>query len=201
LAQQEDFTKKFRTYFKRIGPFRFFVALILILLGIGGKYIFFSIYTPADDTNYIVETTGTEIVLSASYFLSFWPLFWALIISLSLLWWVLSGFKSIVGVIVSLVVGIFMTEAMMPGTLFSFEEIPVYITLFGLILFAIPSSIMRNPMLIFKKPEPKKRHRFSSSHKKRRHKSSETAENGTIIAKNFADKNPADKNPAENQPL
>lgn len=83
----------------------------------------------------------------------------------------------------------------MPGTLFSFEEIPFYITLFGLILFAFPSSIMRNPMLIFKKPEPKKRHRFSSSNKKRRHKSSENKENGTIIAGNFADNNPAENHP------
>ena len=88
-----------------------------------------------------------------------------------------------------------MTEAMMPGTLFSFEEIPIYITLLGLILFVIPKNIFSNPMRIFKKSETKKRHRFSSSHKKRRRSSSEASDNGTIIAKN-----PSENYPSENHP-
>jgi hypothetical protein len=195
LAQQEDFTKKFRRYFKRIGPFRFFFSLILILLGIGGKYIFFYFFAPGDDTSYVIETTGNQIVLSPSYILSFWPLLWAFIIVLSLLWWMLSGFKSATGVVISLISGVFMTEAMMPGTLFSFEEIPIYITLLGLILFVIPKNIFSNPMRIFKKSETKKRHRFSSSHKKRRRSSSEASDNGTIIAKN-----PSENYPSENHP-
>jgi len=88
-----------------------------------------------------------------------------------------------------------MTEAMMPGTLFSFEEIPIYITLLGLILFAIPKDVINNPMLIFKKSEIKKKHRFSSSHKKRRRSSGEASDNGTIIAKN-----PSENYPSENHP-
>jgi len=195
LAQQEDFTKKFRRYFKRIGPFRFFFSLILILLGIGGKYIFFLFFPPIDETTVIPESTSYEIILSPSYILSFWPLFWAFIIILSLLWWMLSGFKSATGVVISLISGVFMTEAMMPGTLFSFEEIPIYITLLGLILFAIPKDVINNPMLIFKKSEIKKKHRFSSSHKKRRRSSGEASDNGTIIAKN-----PSENYPSENHP-
>jgi len=199
LAQQEDFTKKFRRYFKRIGPFSFFFSLILILLGIGGKYIFFIFFPPEfppeDDTSYLIETTGNQIVFSTSYLLSFWPLLWAFIIVLSLLWWMLSGFKSSKGVVISLISGVFMTEAIMPGTIFSFEEIPIYITLLGLILFAIPKDIINNPMLIFKKSETKKKHRFSMSHKKRRPLSSEAGDNGTIIAKN-----PSENYPAENHP-
>ena len=77
-----------------------------------------------------------------------------------------------------------MTEAMMPGTLFSFEELPVYITLLGLLLFSIPTQYIKDPLSVFSKPMPKHRHRFSSSHKKRRRSSRENKENGINIAGN-----------------
>ncbi len=188
MAQQEDLTKKFRKYFQSIGPLRFIVSILLILAGIAGKYLFFIIFPPIDETTVLPEMTSYEIVLSPSYFLSFWPLFWAVIITLSLLWWVMSGFKSATGLIISFIAGMFMTELMMPGTLFSFEELPIYFSILGLVLFVMPGSAISNPLSVFKRPSPQKKRRSSSRRKKRTDPSNENNDIGINVASNSLEK-------------
>lgn len=164
MAQQEDFTKKFRRYFNRIGPLRFFLSLALIFLGIAWRYLEYLINPPLDETNnFPFETTGSGPDFNWTDLISFWPMFWAGTIVLSLIWWVLSGFKNITAVVVSLIAGILATEAMIPGTLFSREELPVYLALLGLFIFSLPANYYKHPSTLLGVKPPKKHH-----HKKRR---------------------------------
>lgn len=107
-----------------MGVQRFFTALILILAGLIWK--FFQI------------TTDSSSGLTLQKLLSFWPLFWALWMGSGFLWWVLSGFRSVNGLIFSFAGGAFMAETVMPGVVMNTDNAPFFIILIGLFLFALP---------------------------------------------------------------
>ena len=54
------------------------------------------------------------------------------------LWWVLSGFRSVNGLIFSFAGGAFMAETVMPGVVMNTDNAPFFIILIGLFLFALP---------------------------------------------------------------
>jgi len=70
--------------------------------------------------------------------LSFWPVFWVLWMGGGMLWWVLSGFKSVNGLLFSFVGGVFMAETVMPGVVINYDNGPYFTILIGLFLFALP---------------------------------------------------------------
>ena len=107
-----------------MGVQRFFTALILILAGLIWK--FFQI------------TTDSSSGFTLQKLLSFWPLFWAIWMGSGFLWWVLSGFRSVNGLIFSFAGGAFMAETVMPGVVMNTDNAPFFIILVGLFLFALP---------------------------------------------------------------
>ncbi len=116
--------KKIRKSAQRVGVQRFFTALILILAGLIWK--FFQI------------TGDASSGLTLQKILSFWPVFWALWMGGGFLWWVLSGFRSVNGLIFSFAGGAFMAETVMPGVVMNTDNAPFFIILIGLFLFALP---------------------------------------------------------------
>ena len=116
--------KKIRNSVRRVGTRRFFTALTLIIAGLLWKF---------------VQLTGDQSSgLTLQKILSFWPLFWALWMGSGFLWWVLSGFKSVNGLIFSFAGGVFLAETAMPGVVINMDNWPYFIILIGLILFALP---------------------------------------------------------------
>lgn len=116
--------KKIRKWVQRMGVRRFFMASILILAGLIWKF---------------VQLTGdSSSGLTLQKILSFWPLFWALWMGSGFLWWVLSGFKSVNGLIFSFVGGTFLAETAMPGVVINMDNWPYFIILVGLFIFALP---------------------------------------------------------------
>lgn len=116
--------KKIRKSVQQVGVQRFFTALILILAGLIWK--FFQV------------SNDSESGLTLKKLISFWPLFWALWLGLGFLWWVLSGFKSVNGLIFSFAGGAFMAETVLPGVVMNTDNAPFFIILIGLFLFALP---------------------------------------------------------------
>ncbi len=116
--------KKIRKSVQRVGVQRFFTALILILAGLIWKFF---------------QVTGdASSGLTLQKILSFWPVFWALWMGGGFLWWVLSGFRSVNGLIFSFAGGAFMAETVMPGVVMNTDNAPFFIILIGLFLFALP---------------------------------------------------------------
>jgi hypothetical protein len=116
--------KKIRKSVKRVGVQRFFTGLIFLLAGLIWKFF---------------QATGdASSGLTLQKILSFWPVFWALWMGSGFLWWVLSGFKSVNGLIFSFAGGAFMAETVMPGVVINSDNGPYFIILIGLFLFALP---------------------------------------------------------------
>jgi hypothetical protein len=116
--------KKIRKSVKRVGVQRFFTGLIFLSAGLIWK--FFQVSGDA--------SSG----LTLQKILSFWPIFWALWMGCGFLWWVLSGFKSVNGLIFSFAGGAFMAETVMPGVVINTDNGPYFVILIGLFLFALP---------------------------------------------------------------
>ena len=119
-----EINKKIHKSVQRVGVQRFFTGLIFLLAGLVWKF-----FQVADD-----GSSG----ITLQKILSFWPVFWALWMGGGFLWWVLSGFKSINGLIFSFVGGAFMAETVMPGVVMNSDNGPYFIILIGLFLFALP---------------------------------------------------------------
>ena len=119
-----EINKQIRKSVKRIGVQRFFTGLIFLFAGLVWK--FFQV------------TDGGSSGITLQKILSFWPVFWALWMGGGFLWWVLSGFKSLNGLIFSFVGGAFMAETVLPGVLMNKDNGPYFIILIGLFLFALP---------------------------------------------------------------
>lgn len=116
--------KKIKKSVQRVGVQRFFTGLIFLFAGLVWKF-----FQVSGDQN-------SEITLQK--ILSFWPVFWALWMASGFLWWVLSGFKSVNGLIFSFAGGAFMAETVMPGVVINSENGPYFIILIGLFIFALP---------------------------------------------------------------
>ncbi len=134
--------KKIRKSVQRVGVQRFFTALILILAGLIWK--FFQVTGEA--------TSG----LTLQKILSFWPVFWALWMGSGFLWWVLSGFRSVNGLIFSFAGGAFMAETVMPGVVMNTDNAPFFIILIGLFLFALPRKNYQTTAYSYGKGSSKK---------------------------------------------
>ncbi len=119
-----EINKKIRKWAQRVGVPRFFTGLIFLLAGLVWKF-----FQVTDD-----ESSGITI----QKILSFWPVFWMLWMGGGFLWWLLSGFKSLNGLIFSFVGGAFMAETVMPGVVMNTDNGPYFIILIGLFLFALP---------------------------------------------------------------
>lgn len=119
-----ELNKKIRKSVRRVGVQRFFTGLIFLFAGL--VWWFFQ-----------VSSDGSSGI-SLKKILSFWPVFWAIWIGSGFLWWVISGFKSVNGLIVSLVGGTFMAETVMPGVVINAENGPYFTILIGLFIFALP---------------------------------------------------------------
>ncbi len=116
--------KKIRKSVKRVGVQRFFTGLIFLFAGLIWKFF---------------QATGDASTgLTLQKILSFWPVFWALWMGSGFLWWVLSGFESVNGLIFSFAGGAFMAETVMPGVVINSDNGPYFIILIGLFLFALP---------------------------------------------------------------
>ena len=116
--------KKFRNSVKRVGVQRFLTGLILLFAGLIWKFF------------QVSGDGGSGLTLQR--ILSFWPVFWALWMGAGFLWWVLSGFKSVNGLIFSFAGGAFMAETVMPGVVMNTDNGPYFIILIGLFIFALP---------------------------------------------------------------
>ena len=121
-----EINKKIRKSVQRVGVQRFFTGLIFLFAGLVWKF-----FQVTDDGSGSSGITLQKI-------LSFWPVFWALWMGGGFLWWVLSGFKSVNGLIFSFVGGAFMAETVMPGVVMNTDNGPYFIILIGLFLFALP---------------------------------------------------------------
>ena len=143
--------KKIRKSVQRVGVQRFFTALILILAGLIWK--FFQI------------TTDSSSGFTLQKLLSFWPLFWALWMGSGFLWWVLSGFRSVNGLIFSFAGGAFMAETVMPGVVMNTDNAPFFIILIGLFLFALPRKNYQTTAYSYGKSKSVERsHRKTKTH-------------------------------------
>jgi len=116
--------KKIQQSVKRTGVQRFFTGLIFLMAGLIWKFL--------QVTN--DESSG----ITLQKILSFWPVFWVLWMGGGMLWWVLSGFKSVNGLLFSFVGGVFMAETVMPGVIINYDNGPYFTILIGLFLFALP---------------------------------------------------------------
>ena len=119
-----EINKKIRKSVQRVGVQRFFTGLIFLFAGLVWKFF------------QVTDDGSSGITLQK--ILSFWPVFWALWMGGGFLWWVLSGFKSVNGLIFSFVGGAFMAETVMPGVVMNSDNGPYFIILIGLFLFALP---------------------------------------------------------------
>ena len=119
-----EINKQIRKSVKRVGVQRFFTGLIFLFAGLVWKFF------------QVTDDGSSGITLQK--ILSFWPVFWALWMGGGFLWWVLSGFKSVNGLIFSFVGGAFMAETVMPGVVMNTDNGPYFIILIGLFLFALP---------------------------------------------------------------
>jgi hypothetical protein len=119
-----EINKQIRKSVKRVGVQRFFTGLIFLIGGLVWKFFQFN------------DNGSSGITLQK--ILSFWPVFWTLWMGGGFLWWVLSGFKSVNGLIFSFVGGAFMAETVMPGVVINTDNGPYFIILMGLFLFALP---------------------------------------------------------------
>ena len=117
-------SKKIRKSVLRTGVQRFFTGLIFLMAGLIWKFL--------QVTN--DESSG----ITLQKILSFWPVFWVLWMGGGMLWWVLSGFKSVNGLLFSFVGGVFMAETVMPGVVINYDNGPYFTILIGLFLFALP---------------------------------------------------------------
>ena len=116
--------KKIKKSMHRVGMQRFFTGLIFLIAGLTWK-----VFQASGDSS-----SG----LTLQKILSFWPVFWALWMGSGFLWWILSGFKSVNGLIFSFAGGAFMAETVMPGVVMNADNGPYFIILIGLFLFALP---------------------------------------------------------------
>lgn len=116
--------KKIRKSVKKIGVQRFITGVIFLFAGLVWK-----VFQTSGDAN-----SG----LTFQRILSFWPIFWALWMGSGFLWWILSGFKSVNGLIFSFAGGAFMAETVLPGVIMNAENGPYFIILVGLFIFALP---------------------------------------------------------------
>jgi hypothetical protein len=124
LLVKLEIHKKIRKSVKRVGVQRFFTGLIFLFAGLIWKFF---------------QATGdASSGLTLQKILSFWPIFWALWMGSGFLWWVLSGFKSVNGLIFSFAGGAFMAETVMPGVVINTDNGPYFVILIGLFLFALP---------------------------------------------------------------
>ena len=133
--------KKIRKSVQRVGVQRFFTALFLILAGLIWKFF---------------QVTGGASGLTVQKILSFWPVFWALWMGGGFLWWVLSGFRSVNGLIFSFAGGAFMAETIMPGVVMNIENAPFFTILIGLFLFALPRKNYQTTAYSYGKGSSKK---------------------------------------------
>jgi hypothetical protein len=115
--------KKIKKSVQRVGVQRFFTGLIFLFAGLVWKF-----FQVSGDQN-------SEITLQK--ILSFWPVFWALWMGGGFLWWVISGFKSVNGLIFSFVGGAFMAETVMPGVVMNTDNGPYFIILIGLLAISV----------------------------------------------------------------
>lgn len=134
-----------------MGLQRFFTALILILAGLIWKFF------------QVSGDGGSGLTLQR--ILSFWPVFWALWMGAGFLWWVLSGFKSVNGLIFSFAGGAFMAETVMPGVVINPDNGPYFIILIGLFIFALPRKNYRTTAYSYGNSQ--KSHSTVKSHSRR----------------------------------
>ncbi len=145
-----EINKQIRKSVKRVGVQRFFTGLIFLLAGLVWKF-----FQVTDDGN-----SG----ITLQKILSFWPVFWALWMGGGFLWWVLSGFKSVNGLIFSFVGGAFMAETVMPGVVINSDNGPYFIILIGLFLFALPRKNYQTTAYSYGKSIGSKSHNHKLSH-------------------------------------
>ena len=109
---------------QRIGMKRFFTGIFFLVAGLLWKFL------------YVSGSQNSDLNLQTIF--SFWPLFWSCLLALGLLWWVLDGFKLIIGLFLMLGWFAFLAEMMMPGVVINVENGPYFIILIGLFIFALP---------------------------------------------------------------
>ncbi len=158
-----EFKKKIRKSVQRVGVQRFFTGLIFLFAGLVWEF-------------FQVSSDGTSGV-TLKKILSFWPVFWAIWIGCGFLWWVITGFKSVNGLIFSLVGGAFMAETVMPGVVINAENGPYFTILIGLFIFALPRKNYQTSAYYYSnskslnkikiKSSPSKTHSISLAEQKR----------------------------------
>ncbi len=149
-----DIHKNIRKSVRRVGVQRFFTGLIFLFAGLIWK--FFQVSGDA--------SSG----LTLQKILSFWPIFWALWMGFGFLWWVLSGFKSVNGLIFSFAGGAFMAETVMPGVVINSDNGPYFVILVGLFLFALPRKNYQTTAYSYSYGESKGSKSHSHSHSRNR---------------------------------
>jgi hypothetical protein len=138
----------------RVGMQRFFTGLIFLIAGLTWKF-----FQASGDAS-----SG----LTLQKILSFWPIFWALWMGSGFLWWVLSGFKSVNGLIFSFAGGAFMAETVMPGVVINSDNGPYFIILIGLFLFALPRKNYQTTAYSYGQSTGSKSHSYKQSQSRNR---------------------------------